>query len=217
MHRVLLGHGLRRNHVHRRTDLARMLYSSFADQEPAPRIFGMQFSQLAKKLFGFFVAHFRRLRDYLHDLIATEFLRVLGTPRSLDRASLFCIAGRNFEQRLAVNGRHFDFGAKARFPDAGRRLPCGMFCRRHAGRRGAAGRWWLCRDHRESAPMVPALPGPEGPEIRLSAGRNPHFDELLAGDSAHRPWQPGRAFYSPLPLQRGQVRLNFILPAICDT
>jgi hypothetical protein len=32
------------------------------------------------------------------------------------------------------------------------------------------------------------------------------------------PWQVGQAFLRrPLPLQRGQVRLNFMLPAICDT
>src|SRR6185312_2681896 len=78
----------------------------------------MQGRQLPQELLGFFVAHFGSFQDDLNDLIA---LRSLARVRNaaLAQAEFLAVlgAGRNFEQGLAVDRRHFDFGAEAGFPD----------------------------------------------------------------------------------------------------
>ncbi len=67
--------------------------------------------------------------------------------------------------------------------------------------------------------MVPALPLPatrsRDPFCAPGGMRTSTISVCARRPS---PWQVGQAFFSrPLPLQRGQVRLNFMLPAICVT
>ena len=63
-----------------------------------------------------------------------------------------------------------------------------------------------------------AFAGNAQPRTVLRAGGNAHLHRLRMRAMRPSPWQVGQAFLSrPLPLQRGQVRLNFMLPAIWVT
>ena len=83
----------------------------------------MQCRQFAQQFLGALILHHRRLQHHLDDLIAARVLaRVEYAPFAQPELLLVLRARRNLQQRLAVDGRHFDLGAQARFGHSDRHL-----------------------------------------------------------------------------------------------
>ena len=159
---------------------------------------------------------------HFHDLDRrARFLREFSTPFSRSRNFCpFLRALRNLQQRPAVDGRHFDLGAQAGFVDtvtgtvisisspSRRKNGCGstrtVMYRSPAGAADAF-RHCLC------PPPAAANPdcAPGGMRTSTVSGcDNPSVAMAGRADIVRS---------RPLPSQRGQVRLNFIAPAICVT
>ena len=178
----------------------------------------MQFGQFAEKFLGFFVAHFGCLQNHLDDLIALRVFARIGDA-AVAQAELLVVlrARRNLEQSLAVDRRHFNLGAEARFPDGDRHFHVDVIALAAEDRMRLDVGGDVEISGRRTHGAGVAFAGNAQPGAVLCAGRDPDFHELFVRDSAIAV-EAGQAFLMrPLPLQRGQVRLNFMLPAICDT
>src|SRR5262252_1410584 len=79
-------------------------------------IFGMQFRQLAQDLPGALVLYVGRLDSNLHNLVSA-LIRARVQHSLFPQPELLAVlrALRHFEQRPAVDGRHFDLRAQPRF------------------------------------------------------------------------------------------------------
>src|SRR6185437_12471059 len=133
----------------------------------------------------FFVAHFRRSQRDLHDLVALRALPCVGYA-AISKTELLVVlrAWRNFEQRLAFDGGHFDLRAQAGFPDGDRHFHVDVvaFAAEHRMRLDVRGDVEIAGRRAHGAGV--AFARNSEPRAVLRARGNAHVDEFLVGDTS---------------------------------